>query len=48
MGCGLPDEGRERDEEKPGMDMVNSKLEELVGETAMKQIASACNKERRR
>lgn len=32
---GLPDEGKEGEEEKPGIDMVNSKLEMLEGETAM-------------
>ena len=32
----LPEEGREGEEKKPGTDIVNSKLEELVGKTAMK------------
>lgn len=35
-GWGLPDEGKEGEETKPGMDMVSSKLEELERETAMK------------
>jgi hypothetical protein len=33
--CCLPDEGRDWDEAKPGIDMVNSKLDELEGKTAM-------------
>lgn len=32
---GLPDEGKGGEEEKPGIDMVNSKLEMLEGETAI-------------
>ena len=35
MFC-LPEEGREGEDEKPGTDIVNSKLEEQVGKTAMK------------
>lgn len=31
----LPDEARDWDEVKPGIDMVNSKLDELEGKTAM-------------
>ena len=33
----MPDEGKEGDETKPGIDIVNSKLEELERETAMKE-----------
>ena len=32
----LPEEGREGEKEKPGTDIVKSKLEEQVGKTAMK------------
>lgn len=36
--CNLPDEGRGEDEAKPGIDMVNSKADELEGKTAMKLV----------
>ena len=34
----LPEEGRDGEEEKPGTDMVNSKLEELLGKTAIEVV----------
>lgn len=45
---GLPDEGKGGEEEKPGIDMVNSNLEMLEGETAIGKKAHKKGEEEKR
>lgn len=44
----LPKEGRAGEEAKPGMEMESSKLDELIGETAMEVVERIKKKKKKK